>query len=56
VQANLTLSAPEASYQHHSKATPAEVAWSLKTGTPDLAIDLWIGDMKTIADVATATG
>lgn len=43
-------------YSFHSKATPAEVAWSLKTGTPDLAIDLWIGDMKTIADVATATG
>ena len=50
LRSNLALT-----YTFHNKATPAEVAWSLKTGTPDLAIDLWIDDMRTIADVATST-
>lgn len=50
LRSNLALT-----YSFHSKATPAEVAWALKTGTPDLAIDVWIEDMRAIADVATAT-
>jgi len=38
-----------------NKATPAEIAWALRTGTPDLAIHAWLNDMKIIADVATAS-
>jgi len=36
-------------------ATPSEVAWSLRIGTPDIAIHLWLSELKTIADVATST-
>jgi len=36
-------------------ATPAEIAWAQKIGTTDLAIDLWLHEMRVIADVATAT-
>lgn len=42
-------------YTIPSRATPAEIAWTLKAGTPDLAIHAWINDMKIIADVATAS-
>jgi len=42
-------------YTLHNKVTPSEVAWSLKTGTSDLAINVWIDDMRTIADVATSS-
>lgn len=34
-------------------ATPAEVVWANKVGTPDLAIDLWLHEMKIIGEVAT---
>lgn len=37
------------------KATPSEVAWSFRTGTPDVAIHVWLYELKTIADVATST-
>lgn len=50
LRANLSLT-----YLIHTKSTPAEVAWALKAGTPDLAINAWINDMRVIADVATSS-
>ncbi len=35
--------------------TPAEIAWSNLRGSADLAIDLWIEDMRTIGAYATQT-
>jgi hypothetical protein len=36
-------------------ATPSEVAWAQRIGTADLAIDLWLHEIRVIADVATAS-
>lgn len=35
--------------------TPAEVVWANKLGTTDLAIDLWLHEMRIIGEVATET-
>lgn len=42
-------------YSLNPKATPSDIAWSLRTGTTELAINTWIDDMKNMADVATSS-
>lgn len=42
-------------YSISRNATPYEVAWSNRVGSNDIAINLWIHEMKTIGNIATAT-
>jgi len=41
------------SYTISSLATPYDIVWANKVGTADLAIDLWLNEIKTIAAIAT---
>jgi hypothetical protein len=42
-------------YSISAKATPAEIAWAYKIGSADIALYLWIYEMRIIVDHATAS-
>jgi hypothetical protein len=42
-------------YDISGAATPEEVVWANKLGSSDLAIDLWLHEMRIMGEVATAS-